>query len=164
MPPTRNKRKRSSRNTKPRLRPMTARLCNGKCNILTDIDRARRTTSSVARDISLCRRGLLRSLPVSRSSIVPLVWRWSLAVSRQSSAATAVRWLGYSSSWAEVSFLLGKLSPSVSSSRDDFWPAADITFVFVVACCECLFMPFGTLLGVFTIVLLSREPVKSAFD
>ena len=36
-------------------------------------------------------------------------------------------------------------------------------FVFVVACCECLFMPFGTVLGVFTIVLLSRESVKSAF-
>src|SRR6476659_11508877 len=37
-------------------------------------------------------------------------------------------------------------------------------FVFVVACCECLFMPFGTVLGVFTIVLLSLEPVKGAFD
>jgi hypothetical protein len=37
-------------------------------------------------------------------------------------------------------------------------------FVFVVACCECLFMPFGTILGVFTIILLSRESVKSAFD
>jgi hypothetical protein len=37
-------------------------------------------------------------------------------------------------------------------------------FVFVVACCECLFMPFGTVLGVFTIILLSRESVKSAFD
>jgi hypothetical protein len=37
-------------------------------------------------------------------------------------------------------------------------------FVFVIACCECLFMPFGTVLGVFTIVLLSRESVKAAFD
>jgi hypothetical protein len=37
-------------------------------------------------------------------------------------------------------------------------------FVFVVACCECLFIPFGTVLGVFTIVLLSRELVKGAFD
>jgi hypothetical protein len=35
-------------------------------------------------------------------------------------------------------------------------------FVFVVACCECLFMPFGTVLGVFTIILLSRESVKGA--
>ena len=37
-------------------------------------------------------------------------------------------------------------------------------FVFVIACCECLFMPFGTVLGVFTIVLLSRESVKAAFS
>jgi hypothetical protein len=37
-------------------------------------------------------------------------------------------------------------------------------FVFVIACCECLFMPFGTVLGVFTIVLLSRESVKAAFN
>lgn len=36
-------------------------------------------------------------------------------------------------------------------------------FVFVVACCECVFMPFGTVLGVFTIILLSRESVKAAF-
>jgi hypothetical protein len=36
-------------------------------------------------------------------------------------------------------------------------------FVFVVGCCECLFMPFGIVLGVFTIILLSRESVKSAF-
>jgi hypothetical protein len=37
-------------------------------------------------------------------------------------------------------------------------------FAFVVACCECLFMPFGTVLGVFTIILLSRESVKAGFD
>ena len=36
-------------------------------------------------------------------------------------------------------------------------------FVFVVACCECVFMPFGTVLGVFTIILLSQESVKAAF-
>src|SRR4051812_22201360 len=36
-------------------------------------------------------------------------------------------------------------------------------FVFIVACCECMFMPFGTVLGVFTIVLLSKEHVKALF-
>jgi len=36
-------------------------------------------------------------------------------------------------------------------------------FVFVVACCECVFMPFGTVLGVFTIIVLSKEPVKALF-
>ena len=34
-------------------------------------------------------------------------------------------------------------------------------FIFVVACCECTFMPFGTVLGVFTIVLLSKDHVKA---
>jgi hypothetical protein len=37
------------------------------------------------------------------------------------------------------------------------------TFVFVVSCVECLFMPFGTVLGVFTILVLSRESVKAQF-
>ena len=37
-------------------------------------------------------------------------------------------------------------------------------FAFVVACIECLFMPFGTILGVFTIIVLSREAVKTLFS
>jgi hypothetical protein len=36
-------------------------------------------------------------------------------------------------------------------------------FCFVMACVECLFMPFGTVLGVFTILVLSRESVKPLF-
>jgi hypothetical protein len=37
------------------------------------------------------------------------------------------------------------------------------TFCFVMACIECMFMPFGTVLGVFTIIVLLRESVKSFF-
>ena len=37
-------------------------------------------------------------------------------------------------------------------------------FAFVMACIECLFMPFGTILGVFTIIVLSRESVKTLFS
>jgi hypothetical protein len=37
-------------------------------------------------------------------------------------------------------------------------------FAFVVACIECLFMPFGTVLGVFTIIVLSRQSVKALFS
>jgi hypothetical protein len=37
------------------------------------------------------------------------------------------------------------------------------TFCLVVAATECLFMPFGTVLGVFTIVVLVRENVKEMF-
>jgi hypothetical protein len=36
-------------------------------------------------------------------------------------------------------------------------------FAFAIACVECLFIPFGTILGVFTIVSLSRESVKASF-
>ena len=36
-------------------------------------------------------------------------------------------------------------------------------FVFVIACIECLFMPFGTILGVFTLIVLSRESIKNLF-
>ncbi len=37
------------------------------------------------------------------------------------------------------------------------------SFAFVMACIECLFIPFGTILGVFTIVVLLRESVKGLF-
>lgn len=36
-------------------------------------------------------------------------------------------------------------------------------FSFVMACIECLFVPFGTVLGVFTLVVLSRESVKALY-
>jgi len=36
-------------------------------------------------------------------------------------------------------------------------------FCFVAAALECLFMPLGTVLGIFTIVVLSRESVKALF-
>lgn len=37
------------------------------------------------------------------------------------------------------------------------------TFCLVVAGVECIFMPFGTVLGVFTIIVLMRESVKQQF-
>jgi hypothetical protein len=37
------------------------------------------------------------------------------------------------------------------------------SFALVMACVECLFVPFGTILGVFTIVVLSRQSVKQLF-
>jgi hypothetical protein len=38
------------------------------------------------------------------------------------------------------------------------------TFSFVIACICCAFMPFGTVLGIFTLVVLSRESVKQLFN
>jgi hypothetical protein len=37
-------------------------------------------------------------------------------------------------------------------------------FAFIVACIECIFIPFGTILGVFTIIVLSRDSVKTLFS
>lgn len=36
-------------------------------------------------------------------------------------------------------------------------------FSFVVACCACMVMPFGTVLGIFTIIVLSRDSVKRRY-
>lgn len=38
------------------------------------------------------------------------------------------------------------------------------TFCLVMAGIECLFMPFGTVLGIFTIVVLMRDSVVKLFD
>ena len=37
------------------------------------------------------------------------------------------------------------------------------TFCLVVACLACLFMPFGTVLGILTILVLMRPSVRTAF-
>ncbi len=37
-------------------------------------------------------------------------------------------------------------------------------FCFVTACISCLFIPFGTALGVFTIIVLSRSQVAKLFN
>ena len=37
-------------------------------------------------------------------------------------------------------------------------------FCLIMAGVECLFMPFGTVLGTFTIITLVREPVKQLFE
>jgi len=38
------------------------------------------------------------------------------------------------------------------------------TFCFVVACLVCLWMPLGTILGIFTMIVLTRDSVKAIFD
>lgn len=38
------------------------------------------------------------------------------------------------------------------------------TFCFVMACVMCLWMPFGTILGVFSILVLNRPSVKTLFS
>jgi hypothetical protein len=38
------------------------------------------------------------------------------------------------------------------------------TFCLVVAGIECVFTPFGTVLGVFTIIVLMRDSVRELFE
>jgi hypothetical protein len=38
------------------------------------------------------------------------------------------------------------------------------TFCFVMGAISCMFSPFGTVLGVFTILVLSRDSVKQLFN
>jgi len=38
------------------------------------------------------------------------------------------------------------------------------TFCFVIACVMCAFFPFGTVLGIFSIIVLIRPSVKQMFD
>jgi len=38
------------------------------------------------------------------------------------------------------------------------------TFCFITACLACLFMPLGTVLGVFTLIVLLRPSVKQMFQ
>jgi len=37
------------------------------------------------------------------------------------------------------------------------------TFIFVMACVQCLHMPIGTALGVFTLIVMTRPSVKAVF-
>lgn len=54
---------------------------------------------------------------------------------------------------AICTFLAGRFI----ARRQRYW------FVFVMAAIQCIFFPFGTVLGVFTILVLSRESVKTLF-
>lgn len=38
------------------------------------------------------------------------------------------------------------------------------SLIFVIACLECLSVPLGTVLGIFTLITLSRESVKTLFN
>jgi cytochrome bd-type quinol oxidase subunit 2 len=44
------------------------------------------------------------------------------------------------------------------SKRDNY------TFCFVISCIICIFMPLGTILGIFSIIVLTRESVKGLFE
>ncbi|HAR95953.1 MAG TPA: hypothetical protein DCR97_08335 [Deltaproteobacteria bacterium] len=50
------------------------------------------------------------------------------------------------------------LSGRFMARRTRYW------YSFVVACIECMFIPFGTILGIFTIIVLSRPSIKEQYQ
>lgn len=61
-------------------------------------------------------------------------------------------------------FLIGQaISISVIVSGRYLHQRKNYMFSFVLACIACMFVPFGTVLGVFTIIVLSRESVKMLY-
>lgn len=71
-------------------------------------------------------------------------------------------WFGWLFFLMGFSFFLGgqALAVSVILSGRFLKQQRRYWFSFVVACIACAFMPFGTVLGVLTIIVLSRESVK----
>ncbi len=64
-----------------------------------------------------------------------------------------------------VAFILGKaiaiatiLSGRFLTLHKRYW------FSFIIACVLCLYMPFGTILGVFTLIVLCRQSVKDLYS
>ena len=63
-----------------------------------------------------------------------------------------------------VAFLIGQsFAGSVFAAGRCIRSQKAYWFVFVMACLQCGFFPFGTALGVFTIVVLSRRSIKEMF-
>ncbi|MCX7044581.1 MAG: hypothetical protein NTX50_03710 [Candidatus Sumerlaeota bacterium] len=58
-----------------------------------------------------------------------------------------------------LSLATGILLAGLSLSRKKYY-----IFCLVMAGIECLFMPFGTVLGVFTIIVLMRDSVRQIFQ
>jgi len=62
-------------------------------------------------------------------------------------------------------FLMGQaLSISMIISGRYLSKRRKYMFSFIVACIACMLIPFGTVLGIFTIIVLSKESVKQLYD
>jgi hypothetical protein len=80
----------------------------------------------------------------------------------QSAPPAALGWffIGFGIFFAVLGFVFALflfLAGRSLAKRRCYW------FAFVVACIECVLVPFGTILGVFTLIVLSRESAKKLF-
>ncbi len=63
-----------------------------------------------------------------------------------------------------VSLLAWSLAACILFAGYNLTKKRRYVFCFAVACICCILMPLGTILGVFTIVVLARPSVKELFD
>lgn len=72
---------------------------------------------------------------------------------------------GFLSGFALIFILFGLAFAGVMIAAGRFLRAHDhYMFCLVVAAVACMFFPFGTVLGVFTIIVLQRQSVKDLFE
>lgn len=99
--------------------------------------------------------------------IIHLVVGLFLALSPEKidSSSSSPRFIG----WIFVFFAAGIIAIGWSIAGIIIWAGRCLqrhrnhTFCLVTACISCVFMPFGTVLGIFTIIVLMRPSVKTLF-
>ena len=70
-----------------------------------------------------------------------------------------MKWMyGVMALWFIISLVLNLLSGIFLRARENR------TFSFVVAAINCLHLPLGTILGIFTIIVLSRQSVRELYE
>jgi hypothetical protein len=82
-----------------------------------------------------------------------------------SEEAEMLRWMGGLFTCFAGAFILGFLALAGCVIAAGVFLARRVryTFCLVAAGVECVFMPFGTVLGVFTLIVLLRDSVKAKF-
>lgn len=66
---------------------------------------------------------------------------------------------------ASVGILIGMaLAISIGIAGSKLKKRQSHTYCMVIACLECMFMPFGTVLGILTIIALQKPSVKELFE
>lgn len=86
--------------------------------------------------------------------------------SSESEGAEGLRWMGgVFAAFAAVLILFGMgLAYCMFRAGRAIVQRRSRTFCMIVACVMCLWFPLGTVLGVFTIVVLSRDSVRAEFE
>ncbi|MFA6956513.1 MAG: hypothetical protein WC538_11640 [Thermoanaerobaculia bacterium] len=83
----------------------------------------------------------------------------------KSTGGDDIRWLGgFFVAFASVWIVMGlSFAACVIVAGRSLAKRTRYTFCLVMAGLECMFVPFGTVLGVFTLIVLTKDDVKSLF-